>query len=412
MVSERTFVLGVNYWPRQTAMYWWHRFESEQVGEDFALLREAGLNYLRLFLLWEEFQPAPDRVSTRALDRLVMVADLAQAAEIHLMPTFFTGHMSGINWLPPWMLESRQAPSRFPIFSKGGFRSQAVVNFYGNREVRKIQRSLIREVMVALEGHPAIWAWDLGNELSNCVIPPTRQAALDWLAEMVEEVRRVDEVHPITLGMHPGDLEEDRNLGPAEAGRFCDFLSMHGDPIYADARWAEGLRDVWVPPFLGALTRWLGGKPVLFQELGLPTEPSSGRLPGEDRRKLTALRISLSSEEEMAGYYRQVLPLLLEQGVIGALARGYGDYDSSLWGLPPLDAQVHERFFGLFRADGSPKPAVAVLRDFFGQGRTVRGPDLSWIELPAKDYYQNPLGNLQRLYRDFRERFASFRTET
>ena len=61
------FVLGVNYWPRRKAMYWWSSFDAGEVREEFALIRELGLDLVRIFLLWDDFQPAPDQVSRACL---------------------------------------------------------------------------------------------------------------------------------------------------------------------------------------------------------------------------------------------------------------------------------------------------------------------------------------------------------
>ena len=56
------FVLGVNYWPRRKAMYWWSNFDAGEVREEFATIRELGMSLVRIFLLWDDFQPAPDAV--------------------------------------------------------------------------------------------------------------------------------------------------------------------------------------------------------------------------------------------------------------------------------------------------------------------------------------------------------------
>ncbi|MGH2626591.1 MAG: glycoside hydrolase 5 family protein, partial [Anaerolineales bacterium] len=61
-MTER-FRLGVNYWPRRKAMEWWSRFDPGEVREEFALIRQLGLSTVRLFLLWDDFQPEPDSVS-------------------------------------------------------------------------------------------------------------------------------------------------------------------------------------------------------------------------------------------------------------------------------------------------------------------------------------------------------------
>src|SRR4029078_7160399 len=84
------FVLGVNYWPRRKAMYWWSQFDPGEVREEFALIRELGLDWVRIFLLWDDFQPAPDQVSRECLAHLLTVADIAGELGLKLDVTFFT----------------------------------------------------------------------------------------------------------------------------------------------------------------------------------------------------------------------------------------------------------------------------------------------------------------------------------
>ncbi len=99
------FLLGVNYWPRAKAMYWWADFDPGEVREEFAMIRALGLGHVRIFLLWESFQPRPDVVDASALRDLRTVADIAAETGLKIEPTFFTGHMSGPNWAPDWLLD-------------------------------------------------------------------------------------------------------------------------------------------------------------------------------------------------------------------------------------------------------------------------------------------------------------------
>ena len=71
------FTLGVNYWPRKKAMYWWSNFDAGEVREEFAIIKEIGLNVVRLFLLWYDYQPEPVSVAKEQLEHLVTVADIA-----------------------------------------------------------------------------------------------------------------------------------------------------------------------------------------------------------------------------------------------------------------------------------------------------------------------------------------------
>ena len=103
---SQPFLLGVNYWPRRKAMYWWSDFDAGEVREEFAIIRELGLKVVRLFLLWDDFQPTPDTVSSACLKNLTTVADIAAENGLGLDVTFFTGHMSGPNWSPGWLLDA------------------------------------------------------------------------------------------------------------------------------------------------------------------------------------------------------------------------------------------------------------------------------------------------------------------
>jgi len=104
-VLGQPFLLGVNYWPRRKAMSWWADFDPGEVREEFAMIRELGLTHVRIFLLWESFQPAPDRVSIGALRDLRTVCDVAAETGLQVQVTFFTGHMSGPNWAPAWLID-------------------------------------------------------------------------------------------------------------------------------------------------------------------------------------------------------------------------------------------------------------------------------------------------------------------
>ena len=375
-------------------MGWWSDFDRAEVAADFARIAASGLDSIRIFLTWADFQPTPNQVDRRMLDRLIAVADLAAGTGMALIPTLFTGHMSGVNWLPAWALGGSDRDERFRVVSNRRVTGSGLRNWYSDPLIARAHALLATEAAGALAGHDAVWMWDLGNESSNCVIPPTRSSGLEWLRRIVSAIRRADPEARLTVGLHMEDLENDRMLGPREASEVCDVLSMHGYPIYA--RWADGPTDERLLPFLADVTRWLaGGRDLLFAEFGLPTFRRGD--PVGDALSLRNAS-SLVEEQAAAAYTERALAALQRAGCVGAMLWCYSDYESAIWEEPPLDLAVHERSFGLWRADGSAKPSVAVVEAFAG-ARRLAGPDgYPWIDREREQFLVDPDVELPRLY--------------
>jgi endo-1,4-beta-mannosidase len=386
------FSVGVNYWPASSAMRMWQRFDAGEIVTDLTRCANAGCDTVRIFLLWEDFQPQAGTVDDGALAKLREVADLAERAGVGLIPTLFTGHMSGVNWYPAWALGT--APARRFRTIAGGIVVDRATRDWAAPPILAAQALLAREAARALAGHRALRMWDLGNENSNCWVPATRDDGRRWLAAMAEAIRVTDAATPITIGLHAEDLEEDRRIGPAEAAEVCDVLSMHGYPMYL--KWAHAKDDHRVLPFLAAVTRWLGDKDVLFEEFGAPTR---------DPRDRDADRVAemLLEEDAAADYTARAIDAIADAGCTGALLWCYADYAKRIWSEPPLDTAVHERHFGLWRADGSPKPAVAALIPWRDAPRAPV-PDGTWIDLRRERFFHEPMANLVRLYQAYRAR--------
>ena len=392
------FRLGVNYWPAAQAMNWLPAYDPGVTGRDFERAKSVGLDTIRIFVRWEDAQPTPRAIDSAILARLVDAADRAVEAGVTLLVTLFVGHMSGANWAPSWALGGGDGDSRFRIVSGGRALPAAagLRNWYADPEVVDAQERLAAATAAALAGHPGVWGWDLGNENSNCTLPPDRSSGEAWLERMSTAIRRRDPGRPVTIGLHMEDLENDRLIGPAEAARFCDVVSMHGYPIYAD--WAAGPTDHELVVFLAEITRWLAsGAPVLFEEFGLPTAPAADPTRGV-------------LDERAAGVYTgRALDGLREAGCIGAFLWCFSDYVSELAAVPPFDAAPHELGFGLWRADGTPKAAVAQVAARAGAARVPARSPGAWLDIDATTFDENRRFHLARLYERFRASDAGAR---
>jgi endo-1,4-beta-mannosidase len=393
------FVLGVNYWPRRKAMYWWRDFDAGEVREEFTIIRELGLSLVRIFLLWDDWQPAPNEVSAPCLRNLVAVADTAADLHLKLDVTFFTGHMSGPNWAPRWLLHGSPLPNARTLVSGNQVVDSGYHNPYTYPAALAAERLLLQTVVSTLKDHPAIGMWNLGNEPDLFAWPPDAPTGRRWVAEMSNLVRSIDPHHPVTCGLHVDSLLRDNGLRVSDVFAETDLAVMHAYPMYAN--WARSPLDPDLVPFTCALTTALCGKPTLMQEFGGCTaEPGSAShiLSWEARNR--QYKQFMASEEDLAAYVEAVLPRLVEVGATGAMLWCFADYVPELWSRPPCDEAQHERFFGLVRGDGSLKPHAEVLRAFAATKPVCRTEGIRRIAEPLdpEAFYRDPFNEVVRLY--------------
>lgn len=147
--------------------------------------------------------------------------------------------------------------------------------------------------------------------------------------------------------------------------------------------------DESVIPFLGLLTQWLGGKEVLIEEVGIP---SSNTFKGE----------KVVSEEIAYSYYERLIQKIRRYPFLGVFFWCYGDYSKALWEKPPLDEAPHERYFGLFREDRTPKSFLPLFSLFRIEDRKEE-MKFEWIEIEPEDYFLNPKEHLSRPFWRFKE---------
>jgi endo-1,4-beta-mannosidase len=401
------FTLGVNYWPRRKAMYWWNNFDAGEVREEFSIIREIGLKVVRLFLLWDDFQPDPNSVAKEPLENLVTVADIAAENGLGLDVTFFTGHMSGPNWSPRWLLGGElpfKGGDAFirDIVSQGKPVPQGYYNMFHHEQAIQAERLLLKTVVETLKDHKGIWLWNLSNEPDLFAWPLTSDEGAAWVRQMVDLIKSIDPHHPVTIGLHSAELHGDVGLRIDKIYKHTDVAVMHSYPMYTP--WARRPLDPDFVPFTCAVTAALAGKPILMEEFGgctaQPGEPSHimtwTESNGREREQFVA------SEEDFAEFVGQVLPKLQDSGATGAMIWCFADYAQELWDLPPCNNSQHERFFGLVRPDGSLKPHAKVIHEFAATNPQVKPiPDYAKFEVDPEEFYKNPVPHLLDFYAQY-----------
>ncbi len=394
------FVLGVNYWPRRKAMYWWSNFDAEEVRQEFAVIREYGMTVVRIFLLWDDWQPTADSVSKDCLTNLGKVLDIAVENNLALDVTFFTGHMSGPNWTPSWLRDANVAPLPGHELVSGGKQVAGWYrNYFTDSQAREAQQLLLMTVVGEYYDHPGVWMWNLGNEPDLFAIAPDQAIGAAWVDEMTGIIKAIDSRHPVTCGLHVASLYRPEPLRIDQTFTTTDVAVMHSYPMYTG--FLENPLDPRFVPFTCALVSALCGKPTLMEEFGGCTAP-----PGEPSQTWEWSMLGkpykqfMAGEDDFAAYIAQTLPNLVDAGASGAMIWCYADYSEDLWDKPPLVEHKHEIHFGLVRPDGSIKPHAQVIKDFAATQPTVQ-PAKKTVSITPDEFYRDQVGSLLRLWQEY-----------
>ena len=153
-------------------MAWLQAYDPVVTRRDFGRAASAGFDNVRIFLRWEDVQPTSSSIDTATLRRLVDVADAAVEAGVVLIVTLFVGHMSGVNWIPAWATGGADGDRRFRVVSRQRApRDIGLRNWYADTRIVAAQERVATATAAPCRT-PGVWAWDLGNENSNCTVPP------------------------------------------------------------------------------------------------------------------------------------------------------------------------------------------------------------------------------------------------
>jgi endo-1,4-beta-mannosidase len=342
--------------------------------------------------LWEDFQPAPKEISFRNIKNLQKVLEIAESKGLQILITLFTGHMSGVNWVPIWALskEARE-PGAYRTITLNRSRRVKIGYFYRDSFLLRAQSFLIRKLVPSIRKYPSLYGWDLGNEPSILLKPRTVKDTVFWAKTLSSELKKLDPQHPITLGIHQGDLMFDTKFHPHVLSPYLDLFSMHGYPNYSD--WAKTPTDSKALAFLNFLTEQMAKKKVFFTEFGLPVRAD----PVPTRERSAQF---YTNQEKASRYFKSALNQLHRIGSLGALVWCFSDYHPDLKLYPPFDRAPHELYFGITKWNGDLKKTAKILRYWStAKKHVVSSPAMK--QYPVGKYFQSPEKNLSKSYKLF-----------
>lgn len=295
----------------------WRDWQPDAVQEELQKMRELGFNICRSFLFMPDFIPSGLRVEPGALRKLDHFLDLCESAGIGTILSFFVGHMSGEDWNVVWR----------------GDRS-----FFSDIEIRQKQKMYVRTVVEQVRLHPALEGWILSNEIPNFENRGSAAEVANWAADIIQTIRDLDEVHPVSIGDGCWSPEVSRRLKNFQLRKLAplqDFLGLHFYPRH---------EDVWMQSFTAAFRLNLAqfwGKPVIIEEFGLST--------------------AMTSENNQADYYRNVAYSSLINGAQGILNWCFSDFECA--DIRPYSHHPHELRFGILDSNHRLKPAAEEMKN-------------------------------------------------
>lgn len=156
-------IKGINYYPQATP---WNTFgdafSKNTISKDFKMIKDAGLNAIRIFVQYEDFGKA--NVKLEKLDKLKQTLDIAEKHDLKVVLTLFDFY--GDYSVMDWTLNQRHA--------------ETIVN--------------------AIKNHSALLAWDIKNEPNLDFDSRGKDLVIAWLDNMIDLVKSIDDGHPVTIG--------------------------------------------------------------------------------------------------------------------------------------------------------------------------------------------------------------------
>jgi hypothetical protein len=342
------FILGANYWASHAGTAMWRDWRPEVVDGDLAALHQAGLQVLRVFPLWPDFQPLsllyggggrpremrhgeeplPDGdcgqagLSEEMMDRFAQFLDLAAKHDLECIVGLLTGWMSGRLHVPP-------ALGRVNVLT-----DPAAIRW----EVR-----FVRHFVRRFKDHPALAGWDLGNEC-NCMGEATRDQAYLWTSAVADAIRVADPAHPVVSGMH--GLTPTGHWAIEDQAELTDVLTTHPYPAFTPHCDQDPVDTIRTLLHSTAESRYyadVGGKPCLCQEIG-------------------TLGPMMAGPEAAARFTRGCLFSLWAHDCHGFV--WWCAFDQTHLTHAPYDWHPMERELGLMCAAGTCKPALQTMTAF------------------------------------------------
>ncbi len=285
----------------------WTQFDPAATRWDFAIMKQMGVNCVRVFLSYHSFYSQPGLLNQDGLQKFDQFLAIAEAAGIYVQPT---GPDTWEGWPTnqPVAIEDEDTVRDLAQFWKlfaTRYRGRSVIFAYELKNEPSVPwRSdiLQKRWNIWLE-HKYASAWALTNawkmteplQLGRVAIPPATNAlnslrlldyqsfresiADEWTRRQVAAIKSADPNALVTVGLVqwsvpialPSSISQYSAFRPSRQARFLDFLEIHFYPLAQGvfdyrSEAAETRNLAYLESLVCAVSR--PGKPTLLGEFG------------------------------------------------------------------------------------------------------------------------------------------------
>jgi hypothetical protein len=363
--------VGVDYQPAATGPFLWQAFDRAAITADLATIAGAGFRQVRVGLAWDSFMPDARRVDGRRLGEFDTLLRVAAAQGLGLIPVLFVQAHGDTVFLPGRSVDRDRSRPGVRVLNDGLLEIGGPRDVWTDPLMLELADRWVRTMAAGFANHPAVVAWDLGDDPA-AVVRPRRVADLTgWISLVGAPLRERGDRVQLTLGA--GDLLRPRGVR-------LETLTPHLDRIDISIRPADLRRlpigDASAPQFLAQLAQALAGGGGAGIGLALAT-PS----PVDDSRAM--------DETAAAASVHQLAERRIEVGLGGLRATRWTDLQPRLGERAPFDRSPWLLRCGMVRVDGARKPV------FEPWARAARAglesaPPRPWPpDLDVESYYAN-----------------------
>lgn len=332
--------VSLDYQPAATGPFLWQAFDTAAVSSDLAAIARAGFREVRVGLAWDSFMPDARGVDPRRMGEFDTLLRVAGAHGMGIVPVLFIQAHGDCVFLPARavMRDARRRGVR--VLSEGMPESGGPRDAWTDPLMLELADRWARAMAAGFANHPALAAWDLGDDPARVLRPRRIPDLAAWVAVAGAPLRQRGDRVQMTLGAD--DLLRGRGVRLGSLSGLLDRIDIAIRPAQLRRlQLPEPEALLFIAQLAQVLARDQGG------QIGLALAMPS---PGGDEEGMDELAAAATVD--------QLVERRTEAGVSALRATAWCDLHPRLRERAPYDRHDWRRRCGLLRLDGAEKPAL------------------------------------------------------